>query len=83
MKVVLIDNTKGNARYLELNKVYDTVELTEKHKRYPGEEYYIIDFKQFIRSDRDEEIFLEEIWVKRKDMITLEEWRQQQLDKLI
>lgn len=72
MKVVCLDNTRGNTRYLEVNKVYDTVELTERHKRYPviGAHYVI-------------KIFHEEIWVKKKYMITLEEWRQQKLDKLI
>jgi hypothetical protein len=72
MKVVCLDNTRGNTRHLEVNKVYDTVELTEHHKRYPviGAHYVI-------------KIFNEEIWVKKKYMITLEEWRQQKLDKLI
>lgn len=88
MKVVCVDNTRGNTRYLEVNKVYDTVELTDVHKSYPViGEHYIIDYKQWTNSLRpennDEKIFLNEIWVNKKDMITLEEWRQQKLDKLI
>lgn len=86
MKVVCLDNTIGNTRYLEVNKVYDTVELTDIHKGYPGE-HYIIDYKQWTNSlrphDNNDKIFLNEIWVKKKDMITLEEWRQKKLDKLI
>jgi len=84
MKVVCLDNTRGNTKYLEVNKIYDTVEITEIHKSYPViGEHYIIEYKQWTNSFRhNEKIFLNEIWVSKKDMITLEQWRQLQLDKL-
>ena len=73
MKVVCLDNTKGNTRYLESNKVYDTKELPGDRSHLLIGEYYIIDLN---RHD------IKSIWVRRKDMITLDQWRQLQLDKL-
>ena len=40
IKVVCIDNTIGNARHLELNKVYDASEISQTHRKYSGEYYY-------------------------------------------
>ena len=95
-RVVCLDNTRGNTRYLEVNKVYDTIEPLPGERSHPliGE-HYIIDFNQYTKSFRDgkevflksfrdngKEVFLKSIWVSRKDMITLEQWRQLQLDKL-
>ena len=84
-RVVCLDNTRGNTRYLEVNKVYNTIEPKPGEKSHPliGE-HYIIDFNQYTKSFRDngKEVFLKSIWVSRKDMITLEQWRQLQLDKL-
>ena len=73
MKVVCLDNTKGNTRYLDVNKVYDTKELLGDRSHLLIGEYYIIDLN---RHD------IKSIWVSRKDMITLDQWRQLQLDKL-
>lgn len=84
-RVVCLDNTRGNTRYLEVNKVYDTTEPLPGERSHPliGE-HYIIDFNQYTKSFRDngKEVFLKSIWVSKKDMITLEQWRQLQLDKL-
>lgn len=95
MKVVCLDNTRGNTRYLEVNKVYDTMEPNTGEKNHPliGE-HYIIDFNQWTISISDinnslqdfgdgKQVFLKSIWVSKKDMITLEQWRQLQLDKLL
>jgi len=85
MKVVCLDNTRGNTKYLEVNKIYDIIEPKPGERSHPliGE-HYIIDFNQYTKSFRDngKEVFLKSIWVSRKDMITLEQWRQLQLDKL-
>lgn len=86
MKVVCLDNTRGNTRYLEVNKVYDTTEPLPGERRHPLlEEHYIIDFNRYTKSFRDngKGVFFKTIWVRKKDMITLEEWRQQKLDKII
>jgi len=85
MKVVCLDNTRGNTRYLEVNKIYNTIEPKPGERSHPliGE-HYIIDFNQYTKSFRDngKEVFFKSIWVSRKDMITLQQWRQLQLDKL-
>jgi len=73
MKVVCLDNTRGNTRYLDVNKVYDTKELPGDRSHLLIGEYYIIDLN---RHD------IKTIWVRRKDMIALDQWRQLQLDKL-
>ena len=73
MKVVCLDNTRGNTRYLDVNKVYDTKELPGDRSHLLIGEYYIIDLN---RHD------IKSIWVSRKDMIALDQWRQLQLDKL-
>ena len=82
-RVVCLDNTRGNTRYLEVNKVYDTTEPLPGERSHPliGE-HYIIDFNQCTKLDNGKEVFYKRIWVSRKDMITLEQWRQLQLDKL-
>ena len=86
-RVVCLDNTRGNTRYLEVNKIYNTIEPKPGEKSHPliGE-HYIIDFNQWTTSlraqDYKKDVFFESIWVKKEDMITLEEWRQLQLDKL-
>ena len=84
-RVVCLDNTRGNTRYLEVNKIYNTIEPKPGERSHPliGE-HYIIDFNQYTKSFRDngKEVFLKSIWVSRKDMITLQQWRQLQLDKL-
>jgi len=73
MKVVCLDNTRGNTRYLEVNKVYDTKELPGDRSHLLISEYYIIDLN---RHD------IKSIWVSRKDMIALDKWRQLKLDKI-
>jgi hypothetical protein len=83
MKVVCLDNTRGNTRYLDVNKVYDTKELPGDRSHLLIGEHYIIDFNRYSKlRDNDKEVFIKSIWVSRKDMITLDQWRQLQLDKL-
>ena len=41
MKVVCLDNTRGNTKYLEVNKVYNTVGIFA--------DYYVIDFNQYVK----------------------------------
>lgn len=75
MKVVCIDNTKGNANLLELYKSYNTLEKTEWHLGFPKhQDYFIIDFKDHEKG---------EIWVKKFYFISLDEWRQKQIDKVL
>ena len=76
MKVVCIDNTYGNSRHLELDKVYD---VTEEKK------YYIINTYPFeipthngIRHSTKHDIFID-----KKSFISLEEFRQLKLDKIL
>lgn len=75
MKVVCINTTYGNGKLLELNKVYDTVEMTERHFGYPRYgDYFIIYSEKYINN---------EIWVKKTNFITLDEYRSRKLNNII
>ena len=73
MKVVCLDNTKGNTRYLDVNKVYDTKELPGDRSHLLISEYYLIDFNRYSKlmfdRDNDKEVFIKSLWVSRKDRL--------------
>lgn len=78
MKVVCIDNTSGNARHLELHKVYDVTTMVTNGiyniNTYPFE----IPIHNGIRSSTKHDI-----WVDKKSFISLEEFRQLRLNKIL
>ena len=81
MKVVCIDNTIGNGRHLELNKVYDASETPDKGR----DKYYIINTYPYttllhpsVRRSTNHDI-----WINKKAFISLEEFRQLKLDKIL
>jgi hypothetical protein len=83
MKVVCIDNTIGNARHLELNKVYDASEISSFTTF--SSEYYIVNTYPFgipihkavrLKTKKD-------IWIDKRAFISLEEFRQSKLDKIL
>lgn len=83
MKVVCIDNTIGNARHLELFGIY---EAFTPGRRFPSEdEYYIVNTYPFaipihkavrLKTKKD-------IWIDKRAFISLEEFRQSKLDKIL
>ena len=91
IKVVCIDNTIGNARHLELNKVYDASEISlqghlKKHSKYSGE-YYIINTYPYegalFRRNSVRYATKHDIWIDKRSFISLEEFRQLKLDKIL
>ena len=78
IKVVCIDNTIGNARHLELNKVYDASEISLK---YSLAEYYIINTYPLHNGIRYST--KHDIWINKKSFISLEKFRQLKLDKIL
>ena len=77
MKVVCIDNTIGNARHLELNKVYDATEISQTHSKYSASKYYIINTYRVRYATKHD------IWIDKRSFISLEEFRQLKLDKIL
>jgi hypothetical protein len=81
MKVVCIDNTIGNARHLELNKVYDATEISLSSK------YYIINTYPYegalFRRNSVRYATKHDIWIDKRSFISLEEFRQLKLDKIL
>ena len=76
MKVVCIDNTIGNARHLELNKVY---EVSVKSGYYIVNTYpFEIPIHKGVRLKTKQDI-----WVYKDLLISLEEFRQLKLDKIL
>jgi hypothetical protein len=75
MKVVCISNTLNNATLFELHQVYDTIEMNERHFGYPKfDDYYL-----FYSNNHK----FNEIWSKKFNFVTLDEWRQQQIEKIL
>ena len=98
IKVVCIDNTIGNARHLELNKVYDAIEISQTHSKYSASKYYIINtypyegalFRRNKKMPQKELSFNQkfsstkyDIWIDKRAFISLEEFRQLKLDKIL
>ena len=81
MKVVCIDNTIGNARHLELNKVYDASEISQTHSKYSASKYYIINTYPLIFGIRYST--KHDIWIDKRAFISLEKFRQLKLDKIL
>jgi hypothetical protein len=81
MKIVCIDNTIGNSKHFEIGQIVEASELTEEEKRKckPNIYYYIIDGKY----SKAPELLFNEIWCEKKCFITLEEWRETKLNKLL
>jgi hypothetical protein len=82
MKVVCIDNTRGNARHLEVGQIYDAVATPiERFKK----EYLVVIARPwlvpFVKGKRLNE--KKDLWVEADCFISLQEWRQRQLDKLL
>ena len=85
MKVVCIDNTSGNARHLELHKVYDVYFFIAPTTFDEKVIYYVINTYTFeipihngIRLSTKHDI-----WVDKKSFISLEEFRQLRLNKIL
>jgi hypothetical protein len=79
MKVICINNTCGNARHLHLNEIYEASEYLGR-----AGQYYLINTHPF-EIPIHNNIRLKEkvdLWVDKKYFLTLDEWRQSQLDKL-
>ncbi len=90
MKVVCITNDSGNSVLLEMYGVYDVVEMGGVHLKYPKhEDYFLIKSNSKINNKLKERFIhynntqLPEIWVKRSNFITIEEYRNSKLEKLI
>ena len=92
IKVVCIDNTIGNARHLELNKVYDASEISQTHSKYSASEYYIINtypyegLSPLIAHGGPSGVRYStkyDIWIDKRAFISLEEFRQLKLDKIL
>lgn len=83
MKVVCIDNSRGNARHLEVGQIYDAT-VASPIKKF-NKEYLIVSTRPwlvpFVKGKRLNE--KKEIWVESDSLVSLEEWRQRQLDKLL
>lgn len=81
IKVVCIDNTIGNARHLGLNKVYDATEIS------PSSKYYIINTYPYegalFRRNSVRYATKHDIWIDKRSFISLEEFRQLKLDKIL
>jgi hypothetical protein len=89
MKVVCIDNTIGNARHLELNKVYDATETTSTRL---SSKYYIINtypyegLSPLIAHGGPSGVRYStkyDIWIDKRSFISLEEFRQLKLDSIL
>lgn len=85
MKVVCLDNTRGNTKYLEVNKVYNTVKPTNKHKGYGSvfADHYVIDLNQYIKMHTGDVVHIGELWIKKSHMITVDEWRDNKLNQIL
>jgi hypothetical protein len=85
MKIVCIDNTIGNSKHFEIGQIVEARELTEEEKRKckPNIYYYIIDVKYSKKLELFASIVFNEIWCERRCFITLEEWRETKLNKLL
>ena len=90
IKVVCIDNTIGNARHLELNKVYDASEISQTHRKYSGEYYYkYLSIWRSVSSHSSRGpsgvrySTKYDIWIDKRAFISLEEFRQLKLDKIL
>ena len=81
MKVVCINNTKGNARHLTLNQIYNAKEYSGKFGN-----FFIIsihikpEIQTLISNHLTSQIT--DLWVDQKCFTTIEQWRRSQLDKL-
>lgn len=80
MKVVCIDNTIGNARHLELFGIYDVTETpVVKGKYYIVNTYpFAIPIHKAVRLKTKKDI-----WIDKRAFISLEEFRQSKLDKIL
>jgi hypothetical protein len=87
MKIVCIDNTIGNSKHFKIGQIVEARELTEEEKRKckPNIYYYIIDGKYSKTSDEwtFTGALFNEIWCERRCFISLEEWRETKLNKLL
>jgi hypothetical protein len=87
IKVVCIDNTIGNARHLELNKVYDASEISQTHSKYSASKYYSINTYPYegalFRRNSVRYATKHDIWIDKRSFISLEEFRQLKLDKIL
>jgi hypothetical protein len=83
MKVVCIDNTIGNGRHLELNKVYDASETPEV--KGTAQIYYIINTYPYttLLHPSARRSTNHDIWIDKRSFISLEEFRQLKLDKIL
>jgi hypothetical protein len=81
MKIVCIDNTIGNSKHFKIGQIVEARELTEEEKRKckPNIYYYIIDGKY----SKKPELLFNEIWCEKRCFISLEEWRETKLNKLL
>ena len=91
MKIVCTDNTIGNSKHFKIGQIVEARTnnhfsiLTEEGKRkfkpaIPSKfDYYIIDGKYSKKS----ELLFNDIWRERRCFISLEEWRENQLNKLL
>jgi hypothetical protein len=89
MKVVCIDNTIGNGRHLELNKVYDASETPEVKglivRNLTRDKYYIINTYPYttLLHPSARRSTNHDIWIDKRSFISLEEFRQLKLDKIL
>jgi len=84
MKVICIDNTRGNARHLETGKVYDASVQTYRHlAKYVGKEYYVIRSTCYSNPTHRVGILPErDIWVDMECFVSLEEYRNKKLESI-
>ena len=79
MKVVCIDNKIGNSRHLELGKFYDASEVNLFGKARQG--YLIIKLDPWFPSHvRGDDAY---VWVSEDCLMTIDKWRELQLDKIL
>lgn len=83
MKVVCIDNKIGNSRHLELGKVYHASEANYSGRVRVG--YLIVKTDPWCEANQKVKRLgqLKDIWVEKRCLITIELWRDQQLDKIL
>jgi len=73
MKIVCIDNTIGNSKHFEIGQIVESSEY-----ELPGA-IIIIDGKY----SKTPELLFNDIWCERRFFISLEEWRETKLNKLL
>lgn len=79
MKVVCIDITRGNARHLDLGKVYDAT----KPPTIEVKEFYIVRSKVYSNPMHRIGILPErDVWVGRECFVSLEEYRSKKLEQI-